>query len=1537
MAKILKILAYIIGSVVEWLLIFVISFAFLIRTSQVQSYVARKATSFLSKELKTTVKVQNVEFLFLHKLSLKDVVILDLNKDSLLCSKEITLEIKRLNLRKNKFEFSKAALLNGTINVSRSRDNGDYNYQFLADYFSSDSKSKGKPATLVFNEIQLENFNLKYDDNRKSHLKFGLDYDHLNIRKLALNINAFKIENEDINFKLNYLKLDESCGLKLSNLSGDVLISPKKIQLTKTHIKTPNTKLNLAKFMLKYKNWESFDNFDDEVIFDARILPSVVDMRDVSLFAPDIEGMQSKVLLKANVSDKLKSLKISGLDMRFGKKSIVQGDFILPDFRKDEQALLNETIAYAYVDFKDLEEFSLPKGTSKISFSSPISNLQFAEIKNLKTRGKIADFNLIFKSINTNTGTIALNNYFRIQNKNEGLYFAPIQQVKDSIPIVLSDFNLANFIENSTLGMVKGVVGLSGFVSNDGDVSLENINANLNQFDLSGYSYSGITIKNGSLKNDEILADLQLNDPNINLIYTGKTSIGRNQKYDFDVTIQNANLYELGFTSEDSISFSTHLRCDLQGASLDKIKGNITSDFITYQEGDKNLEIPLLNVGLERTENSDNFNIVSSLLNASLSGKINYETVIEDFLSELAVIFPSLIAKDPKHKKGKSDFSFEITTGELNDLLAIFVPDLVIEKGTKLSGNYNSINSSLNAHLNSNFIQYQEFAFKTISFNQAISKIGIIGGYQVESFTYDDSLKFENVQFSSNGMGGVLNSKLTWDPNTKDFSSIEWQTIVLDNDLLNFQVHPSFFSLNGLQWEIKNESEINLSSEDINISNLRFARKNQELSINGCLSKNNSDKLKLDIQKLDLDELTQILGLPSDLSGTFSGWGEISNPYTNFNYMGDARIENFKLDNQEVGNIQLMSDWNEKRESVILSGDLEYKNQRTFDFSGMYDIASDKLDMNLNFENTDIAFTNAFMDPSVVKDIQGKLNGKIRVKGSPNEPKLDGNLKLSNGAALVELLGVKYNIDGNIIVENDAFLINPTPVKDEEGNTASLVGTINHNNFEKWNFDLQFNFEDDLFKRPLANGRAVPLERFMVLKTKYKDGDIYYGTAYARGYANIEGTESNLSITVEAETKENTQIYFPMYGFSEIDESEDFVTIIDKSVQNKLKDKKIDLTGIDLDMKFKVNQNAKMNLIFNEITNDEIKATGKGEINLKLDQLNNVFLEGTYTIMEGSKYNFTMVGIQQPFEIEKGSTIKWSGSPYDADININTYVNLKKVSILELSPDLMDNSLLNQEINCYLKLNETLMKPQISFDIQAPRAPETGKALIRRVTADNDELNRQFFSLLIARKFQPLKGTITAGGSAAIDLVESQINAALSNLSDNYKLNVDYGEEKTFGEKSFEVGFKKGLLNDRLIISSSIGVESKNVSGESSVSNSSVGSGDGASKSNALIGDVNIEYIINDKGTFRANIFNKSNTNSVNENAGPFTQGAGISYLEEFNNWNDFELIQYGLDVFRKSDKKKYKKKQNKARVPKEMINNSQGSVEQVEKRKNKK
>jgi hypothetical protein len=471
-----------------------------------------------------------------------------------------------------------------------------------------------------------------------------------------------------------------------------------------------------------------------------------------------------------------------------------------------------------------------------------------------------------------------------------------------------------------------------------------------------------------------------------------------------------------------------------------------------------------------------------------------------------------------------------------------------------------------------------------------------------------------------------------------------------------------------------------------------------------------------------------------------------------------------------------------------------------------------------------------------------------------------------------------------------------------------MVGTIYHKDFTGFNFDLNLNFEDDLSKRdPLKPRRVIPLDQFMVLNTNYKDGDVYFGKAYAKGTANISGTANKLDILVDLETKKGTLINFPMYGVSDIEESEDFIQFVQKGINNAIVEDKINFSGVNLDLKFKVTPDSYLKLIFDEFSGDEIIAKGFGEINMKLDQLDHLTMNGTYNIVKGSKYNFVMMGINQPFNIIEGSSISWNGDVLDANLDIKTSIDLKKISILELSPETADKSLLNQDVFCYLNLSDKLLKPTITFDIAAPKAPETGKALIRRVTNEQDELNRQFFSLLLVRKFQPLKGTVTANGSSAIDLVESQINAALGKLSDSYKLIVDYGADKVAGDNSVELGVKTGLLNDRLIVSGSFGVENK-TEGES-------GTNEGSTQS-SLIGDVNIEYLINEKGTFRVNVFNQSNANSVNENSGSFTQGAGISYHEEFNSWKDFELFQAFLDIFRKKEKKHFKNKKVKKKLP---------------------
>ena len=1509
MVKLKKIAINSLSIFFECLLISIIIFSFLIRTSTFQTFLADKVVAFLSKELNTKIELKGIEIILFDKVSLNGVLILDMKKDTLLSAESILLTIDDFDLNKNSFDIGEIKLSKGSIYLNRNKKNGSYNYAFLVDYFSSDTqKTKTKKLFLSAKNISLSKFSFRFDDFRVKPQKYGIDFAHLYLGNIGVNIQNLALQGETIKLQIQDLKCKEKSGFNLVKLNTGLKIGPKGILMSKLSLKSNETNIFASKLNLLFNNWSAFSSFSDSVIFDVQINPSTLSMKDVSYFAPNLEGMDSKLRISVNIKNPISSLAINNLDLRFGKESFVKGRFILPNFSVGDQGVLNAKILKSKISVTDIGNLTLPKSMVPIKIDAAISKLEFFTISNASVVGKINHFNFGLDNLETALGSISLRSSYVIDNNDLALSFTP--QKSDSLSIDLVDFNLGALINNSDLGLATGLIQIEGSISNSGELKLPLIRALFSKFQFNEYSYSNIEIKQASLLDDILKAKLDINDPNINLSYQGEISLGKAQKYIVDMQLDKINLGALNFTKDNDIYLSSDISFAISGPSLELVSGQINFNGLSYREANKELIVPNFKANFSRSIESDYFQINSSLVNAQINGKINYETVLEDFIDEFSIIIPSISIYDPniKEKAKQSDFTFELITGELDDLLAIFYPGLHIEEGTLISGKYNSKNHGLNAKLISNSISFNEYSMEGIDFQQGISKSNLQGNFSVNSFSFNDSLKFHNVLFSNSGDQGSITSNLSWDPNTDDFSELIWKTSVIDKDHFRFILNPSFFSLNGLRWLIANESEIVYSSNDLFVSDFKLARNEQLIKINGCLTKNNYDKLKIDIQTLDLGELSSIVGFETKLSGLFSGWGVISNPYSNFKYSGDASFKDFFLDGKEVGDILIQTDWSDLRKSILLNGLLEYKNQPTLDFGGAYFINTNQLDLLLKFNETDIQFANTFLDPTVVRDLNGKLKGVLTVKGTADKPKLSGKLSIDKGSVKVELLGVKYRFNGKIDVVEDGFLINNLPLKDEDGNIASMVGTIYHKDFTGFNFDLNLNFEDDLSKRDILNPlRVLALNQFMVLNTNYKDGDIYFGKAYARGTANISGTANKLDILVDLETKKGTLINFPMYGVSDIEESEDFIQFVKKGINNAIVEDKINFSGVNFDLKFKVTPDSYLKLIFDEFSGDEITAKGFGEINMKLDQLDHLTMNGTYNIVKGSKYNFVMMGINQPFNIIEGSSISWNGDVFDANLDIKTSIDLKKISILELSPETADKSLLNQDVFCYLNLSDKLLKPTITFDIAAPKAPETGKALIRRVTNEQDELNRQFFSLLLVRKFQPLKGTVTANGSSAIDLVESQINAALGKLSDSYKLNVDYGADKVAGDNSVELGVKTGLLNDRLIVSGSFGVENK-TDGESGTNESSTQS--------SLIGDVNIEYLINEKGTFRVNVFNQSNANSVNENSGPFTQGAGVSYHEEFNSWKDFELFQAILDIFRKKEKKHFKNKKVEKKLP---------------------
>ena len=651
---------------------------------------------------------------------------------------------------------------------------------------------------------------------------------------------------------------------------------------------------------------------------------------------------------------------------------------------------------------------------------------------------------------------------------------------------------------------------------------------------------------------------------------------------------------------------------------------------------------------------------------------------------------------------------------------------------------------------------------------------------------------------------------------------------------------------------------------------------------------------------------------------------KISTPFTDLKIEGSSKIKNLHVNKEEIGDVALSGYWEDEWKSIFVKGDLAYRSNPTFNFSGRYFPLRNQnnLNFNLDFNYTDIQFINAFLDPQVISNIEGKIKGNIFVGGTFDTPKLQGEVELVNGRTKIEMFGINLAAKGKILVDEDGFYINNMPVKDEEGNNGSVIATVYHKNFDDWTFDVNLNIEEDITSIP---GMVLPIDHFLVMNTKFKEEEIFYGKGYATGTINMSGKPDDIAFNVDLKTETGSTINFPMYGEGDIEEGK-FIRFKQKNEVKKDKKPKIDYSGVTLDLKFKVTPEAKLKLIFNEKLGDEITAFGGGDININMDRSENVTMDGTYTILNSnsnqSTYNFVLGPLKQNFTIQEGGTISWTKDPYLAELKLTT-VSSVFTTLKDILPIDNSNAKSIQEVRCKLKLSETVMKPKIDFEIELGNAGtginEDSKAAIVRINDSKEELNKQFFSLLLWKKFQPLlSSSNNVGSNAVADLVTNQINSILNDLSKNYKINLSYNtandrvsptDNTTTGSSTIKVGLSKEY-GDWMI-------------------SSQFGSNTNANKS-LLISNVKIEYKLDDKGNLRLSTFNESNDiNLYNQLTTYTTQGVGINYQEEFTSVDEFISLQRFLNIFRPKNERRIIKrnKKNRKPIPINLLLNSKDSL----------
>ncbi|HLF33024.1 MAG TPA: translocation/assembly module TamB domain-containing protein, partial [Cyclobacteriaceae bacterium] len=222
-----------------------------------------------------------------------------------------------------------------------------------------------------------------------------------------------------------------------------------------------------------------------------------------------------------------------------------------------------------------------------------------------------------------------------------------------------------------------------------------------------------------------------------------------------------------------------------------------------------------------------------------------------------------------------------------------------------------------------------------------------------------------------------------------------------------------------------------------------------------------------------------------------------------------------------------------------------------------------------------------------------------------------------------------------------------------------------------------------------------------------------------------------------------------------------------------------------------------------------------------------------------------------------------------------------------------------------LNMQGPLLAPEFDFDIDISDIPQTLtvreinfsttlSAFKNEIESDEQELNRQVFSLIVLRKFAE-KGSFSVPdnsvGSSVSEFVSNQLSYWITQLDENLEVNLDLGAIDQKTTKTFQLTLSYSLADGRLRITRAGNIYADQTGND--VSN--------------IIGDWTIEYMLTPDGKLRAKMYNKFNYNSltgtIQDNTTTST-GFSLMHTQGFDKFN--ELIQKPKNRKKEKQKSRY-------------------------------
>ena len=149
------------------LVVILCSLAFVaVQSETVQTWSAKKLTAYLSKELDAELSIERVKISLINSVKLEGVFVSDKHHDTLAYGKNITVNVSGFNYKNHQLNLDEVELSDVKVKLLKYKNEDDWNFQFLADYFASSDTTKldtlKSPWKITYGDLKLKNVDFTY-------------------------------------------------------------------------------------------------------------------------------------------------------------------------------------------------------------------------------------------------------------------------------------------------------------------------------------------------------------------------------------------------------------------------------------------------------------------------------------------------------------------------------------------------------------------------------------------------------------------------------------------------------------------------------------------------------------------------------------------------------------------------------------------------------------------------------------------------------------------------------------------------------------------------------------------------------------------------------------------------------------------------------------------------------------------------------------------------------------------------------------------------------------------------------------------------------------------------------------------------------------------------------------------------------------------------------------------------------------------------------------------------------------------------------